>query len=94
MPLIDFSQIEELLQELPGWSVEHGRQELRREYTFQSFAHSLDFVNKLGAVATKLDHYPDIDIRWNVVRICTTSRSAGGLTENDFTLAKEIEALA
>jgi 4a-hydroxytetrahydrobiopterin dehydratase len=39
----------------------------------------------------KQNHHPDIDIRWNTVTLVLSTHSAGGLTENDFKLAKEID---
>ena len=39
------------------------------------------------------NHHPDIDIRWNKVRLALSTHSEGGLTRNDFALAAEIEAL-
>ena len=39
------------------------------------------------------DHHPDIDIRWNQVRLTLTTHSAGGLTEKDLTIAEQFDAL-
>ena len=54
----------------------------------------MDFVNKIGAIAQKMDHHPDIFIHsWNKVKISNSTHSAGGVTQNDFDLAKKIELI-
>jgi len=57
------------------------------------FAAALAFVNAVGAAAEAVDHHPDIDIRWNKVRLVLTTHSAGGLTVLDVALAAAIDRL-
>ena len=57
------------------------------------FAGALAYVNAVGTLATKADHHPDIDIRWDTVTLRLTTHSAGGLTQKDLDLAREIDAL-
>jgi 4a-hydroxytetrahydrobiopterin dehydratase len=57
------------------------------------FAGSLDYVNRVAALAEAADHHPDIDIRWDTVTLRLSTHSAGGLTEKDLGLAAEIDAL-
>jgi 4a-hydroxytetrahydrobiopterin dehydratase len=67
--------------------------ELVTKHTSDDFAGSLAFVNAVGALAEAADHHPDIDIRWNVVRLALTTHSDGGLTAKDLDLAAQIDAL-
>lgn len=60
----------------------------------KDFADSLDYVNRVGALAEEADHHPDVDIRWNVVTLHLSTHSAGGITEADLSLARRIDALA
>ena len=54
----------------------------------------MDFVNKLGAEAEKMDHHPDIYIHsYNKVKITVSTHSENGVTAKDFTLAGKIENL-
>ena len=53
----------------------------------------MEFVNEVAALAEEANHHPDIDIRWNKVTLVLTTHSEGGLTQNDFDLAKKIDAL-
>jgi len=55
---------------------------------------AIDFVNKVAQEAEKMDHHPDIDIRWNKVKLVLSTHSAGGLTNNDFMLATKVDKLA
>jgi 4a-hydroxytetrahydrobiopterin dehydratase len=51
-------------------------------------------VNRVGALAEKAGHHPDIDIRYNKVRLGLVTHDAGGLTARDFELAAEVDRLA
>lgn len=77
---------------LPNWRIETS--ELVRTFQFKDFPTALQFVNRVGALAEVAGHHPDIDIRYNRVRLSLTTHDAGGLTEKDFGLAGRIERLA
>jgi 4a-hydroxytetrahydrobiopterin dehydratase len=55
---------------------------------------SLAFVNKVGELAEKAGHHPDIDIRYNRVRLALVTHDAGGLTAKDFDLAASADTIA
>ncbi|HXY27543.1 MAG TPA: 4a-hydroxytetrahydrobiopterin dehydratase [Acidimicrobiales bacterium] len=57
------------------------------------FGAALEFVNAVGAAAEAANHHPDIDIRWNKVRLTLTTHDAGGLTLLDLALAAAIDRL-
>ena len=84
MPLTD-AEISTRLKSLPDWKVESG--ELTRPFTFKDFVGSLAFVNDIGELAEKAGHHPDIDIRYNKVRLALVTHDAGGITAKDFDLA-------
>ena len=84
-------QIKTRLRALRGW---HQRGlEIIKVYEHKDFVRAMGFVNSVALLAEKANHHPDIDIRWNKVSIALSTHSAGGLTEKDFALAEEIEAL-
>ena len=78
-------EIQSKLVSVPDWQVESG--ELVRTFLFKDFLGSLAFVNKVGAAAEAAGHHPDIDIRYNKVRLALVTHDAGGITEKDFDLA-------
>ena len=92
MPPLNNAEIASRLGALAGWKVESG--ELTRTYTFKDFLASLAFVNKVGEAAEKAGHHPDIDIRYNRVRLGLVTHDAGGLTAKDFDLAAVADKLA
>jgi 4a-hydroxytetrahydrobiopterin dehydratase len=59
----------------------------------RDFAAALEFVNAVGAAAEAANHHPDIDIRWNTVRLALTTHDSGGLTRFDLALAATIDRL-
>jgi 4a-hydroxytetrahydrobiopterin dehydratase len=76
---------------MPLWSLESG--ELVRHCTFENFVAAMQFVNAVAELAEGAGHHPDIDIRYNRVRLALVSHDAGGLTERDFDLAAAIDGL-
>ncbi|MEW4569002.1 4a-hydroxytetrahydrobiopterin dehydratase [Tautonia sp. JC769] len=79
------------LATVPGW--EHVGDMLVRTWQFASDRRGLEFVNQAWAVADRLKHYPEIVLSYRTVRIEVNSRDAGGLTDRDFQLATELNAL-
>jgi 4a-hydroxytetrahydrobiopterin dehydratase len=80
------------LANLPGWQIEAG--ELVKTFQFKDFRASLHFVNQVGELAEAAGHHPDIDIRYNRVRLALVTHDAGGLTGKDFDLAGRAQKLA
>ena len=92
MPAFSPEEIAAHLGALPGWRIENG--ELTRTFSFKDFIASLAFVNRVGEIAEKAGHHPDIDIRYNRVRLNLVTHDAGGLTAKDFDLAAAADRLA
>jgi len=84
-------QVAAQLKSTKGWK--RTGDEIRRTFVHKDFARAMGFVQSVALLAEKMNHHPDIDIRWNKVLLVLSTHSAGGLTEKDFTLAKEINAL-
>ena len=91
MPLLDKDEVQERLNSLPDWKEQHG--EIVRYLEFPDFVMAMDFVNSVAAKAEAAGHHPDIDIRYNKVRLALVSHDAGGLTQRDFDLAAAIDGL-
>ena len=92
MPAWPESEIKLRLSSLPEWQIQAG--ELTRIFIHQDFRAALAFVNKVGEQAEKAGHHPDIDIRYNKVRLSLVTHDAGGLTAKDFDLAASVDKLA
>ena len=85
-------EIQRALADLSGWKIEGVN--LKKRFEFKNFAEALDFVNRVGERAEAADHHPDIYFGWGYAEFSVTTHDTGGLTHNDFELAKEIENLA
>jgi 4a-hydroxytetrahydrobiopterin dehydratase len=76
----------------PGWQEVDGA--LQREFSFGGFDEALDFVNRVGALAERENHHPDIAIAYDRVTLRWWTHSAGGITDRDRELAELSAALA
>lgn len=66
-------------------------QTLCRTFKFKGFLNSIAFVNHITRIAQNLNHYPDIDIRFDQVTLTLTTHDAGGITETDFSVARQCD---
>jgi len=91
MEHLSIKEIHDRLMELEGW--EMTGHEIVKEFNFNDFKEAMDFAQKVGEEAERLHHHPDIFIRYNKVTLTLTTHDAGGLTHEDFKLARIIEQL-
>ena len=84
-------EIKESLNQLNDWK--HEDKFLRKSFEFKNFADALEFINRIGEIAEKADHHPDITFGWGYAKIELTTHDTGGLTHNDFDVAKEIDEI-
>jgi 4a-hydroxytetrahydrobiopterin dehydratase len=84
-------EIRQRMASLPGWKFADDA--LIREYTFLDFAAAFGFVTRLALMAEKANHHPDIDIRYNRVRLALISHDSGGVTARDIGMANEINKI-
>lgn len=92
MATLSDEEIATALEGLPGW--EHAGGEIAKQYGFDGFPDAIAFVVRVAGAADAADHHPDIDIRYNKVRLALSTHSAGGITDKDVVLAGQIEQLA
>lgn len=91
MTIVDSSARDRFLASTPGWDL--NQETISKTFVLADFGAAMGFVTRLALLAEVADHHPDIDIRWNKVRIALTTHDQGGLTEKDLSLAAAIEAL-
>ena len=92
MSILTPETVQERLRSLPQWKLEG--KEIVRQYQFTDFAAAMVFVNQVAEMAEKAGHHPDIDIRYNKVRLGLVSHDKGGLTERDMRMAQTIDSLS
>jgi len=90
MELLSDTDIESRVAALDGW--ERDGDAIVKTFELSDFVGSVEFVRKLVEPAEELGHHPDLSISWNKVTVSITTHAAGGLTENDFVLARRIDS--
>ncbi len=91
MGLLSEDDIGTELARLPDWT--RAGASITREVTLADFRAALLYVGAVGYLAEQASHHPDVLIQWNRVTLTLSTHSAGGLTEGDFALARQISAL-
>jgi 4a-hydroxytetrahydrobiopterin dehydratase len=85
-------QVADALETLPGWSGDTTG--IHRTLECASFPAAIAVVDAVALLAEAADHHPDIDIRWRTLHFTLSTHDAGGVTELDLNLAREIDAAA
>jgi 4a-hydroxytetrahydrobiopterin dehydratase len=85
MQKLEEKGLQDAVAKLPGWGLEDGK--LLRDFVFTDFIAAMAFVNRIAEVAERVGHHPDIDIRYNKVRLGLVTHDAGGITAKDVEMA-------
>jgi 4a-hydroxytetrahydrobiopterin dehydratase len=89
MSVLQKRDVETRLADLPGWK--RHDDDIRKKYEFSGFSEAMVFVNRVAALAEAADHHPDIEIKYNRVRLALSTHSEGGVTQKDLDLAAQID---
>ncbi|RJQ83651.1 4a-hydroxytetrahydrobiopterin dehydratase [Amycolatopsis panacis] len=89
--LLSDSAADEAVRTLSGWHRE--AETIVRTVELPSFPAAIEVVDRVAELAEAADHHPDIDIRWRTLTFRLSTHYLGGLTERDFALARQIDAL-
>ena len=83
--------LKQFREQLDGeWKVVEGHH-LEKNYKFDNFREALDFTNRVGEIAEKENHHPDIFLTWGKVGLKLWTHNIDGLSENDFILAAKVD---
>jgi 4a-hydroxytetrahydrobiopterin dehydratase len=85
------AEIERHLREVAGWSLVDGS--IEKTFRFDDYPLTMAFVNAAAWIAHREDHHPDIAFSYDRATIRFNTHSVGGLSENDFICAAQVEAL-
>lgn len=92
MPPMSSEETNQYLSRVLDWELVENKK-IKKVYKFKTFKNSLEFVNKVAAVAEVEQHHPTITIIYNKVRITLSTHAIGGLSQNDFIMAAKIDQL-
>ena len=81
--------VRETVNESKDWR--ESNQKLERTFKFKDFNDSIDFVNKVAKIAETQNHHPDIEIKYNKVKISITDHEKGGVSDKCHKLVKSID---
>jgi 4a-hydroxytetrahydrobiopterin dehydratase len=94
-PSLTDTEIAVLRPQVPGWSVtsKDGVQRIERTFRFPDFKAAMAFADRVGELAEREGHHPDLHIGWGRVTVETWTHAIGGLHRNDFILAAKTDQL-
>ena len=92
MAKLSGDEVQQGLSKLDGWDREGD--EIVKEFGFDGFGDAVAFVVRLAFRAEKANHHPDMDVRYNRVRVALSTHSEGGITDKDLALAGEADTAA
>lgn len=81
-------EIKHYLSQLSNWQLNNGK--IEREIKVKDFRAALDLANRIGEIAEREDHHPDLTVSWGLLKISIFTHAIKGLSENDFILAAKI----
>ena len=96
IPSFDLKEIHKYLKKVDGWDVKKTEDEtyfLEKKFNFDNFLKSQKFVNKVGDIAEKEGHHPDIVFGWGYAKIQIFTHKIKGLVESDFILAAKVDKI-
>jgi 4a-hydroxytetrahydrobiopterin dehydratase len=94
-PHLSRADIDNLLRQVEGWTVEEagGHLRLAKVFKFKGFMPGVELVNRIAPVAEAEKHHPDLLVTYGSVTVWLWTHAAGGITQNDFILAAKIDRL-
>lgn len=92
-PSLPKEKIERLLAEHRGWELIEDKKILK-EFKFKDFVEAKYFLDMISVIAEEQGHHPTLTLIYNKLKVTLTTHAAGGLTENDFIMARAIDEIA
>ncbi|WP_394833521.1 4a-hydroxytetrahydrobiopterin dehydratase [Pendulispora rubella] len=94
---LDDAAVDAWLGKHPGWqralTAKDAKAAIVKEFGFKDFSTALGFVVRVGCVAERRDHHPDVELGWGRARVLWSTHDAGGITRLDLELAEATDGL-
>jgi 4a-hydroxytetrahydrobiopterin dehydratase len=91
MSVLSQNEIMKRISGLKGWYLD--KDAIRRDWVLDDFKSALRFINRVGDLAEKHNHHPEIYNVYNKVSLRFNTHSANGITAKDFAIAEDINHL-
>lgn len=82
------------LGDIPGWELNTDATKIRREFMFKNWKQAFAFATRLSELAEQEKHHPDLELGWGYCHVTLQTHAIGGLHNNDFIMATQINLLA
>jgi len=89
--LIDQNQLDYFIEKNPSWIIDNKM--IKKEFKFDNFIEAFGFMSRVALLSEKMDHHPNWQNTYNIVKIELTTHDKGGITNNDIKLAESIDKL-
>ena len=96
IPSFNLEEIHKYLKKIDGWNVLKDSEKnfyIEKEFKFKDYNKSEEFIIRVGKIAEKEGHHPDINFGWGYAKIKISTHAIKGLAESDFVLAAKIDKL-
>ena len=90
-PPITGHELEHLIGHTAGWEVVDGQ--LTKTFQFEDHYQTMAFANAVAWVSHREDHHPELVVGYNSCKVSYSTHSVGGLSENDFICAANVDHL-
>lgn len=78
----------------PDWKISEDAIHIRRKLNCKTFSAAVERINQIAEIAEAQQHHPDLHLTgYRHLEIVLTTHAIGGLSENDFILAAQIDML-
>lgn len=97
IPAFTEEQINEFKSKVKNWEIkknEKGHFYLSKDFKFDNFEKSLNFINEVSQIAETENHHPDLKFGWGYANIVIFTHAISGLAESDFVLAAKIDEIS
>ena len=88
--MVDAALLRRASRELPAWQL--AGEEIVGRWRFPDFSSALAAAVRVGALAERADHHPELRVAWGLLEVRLTTHAAKALTERDLDLAAAIQA--
>ena len=92
-PKMQVQDIFDNLDKINNWKLNDDKEMIFKKFSFKNFKMTLDFINKVGKIAEKEGHHPDISFGWGYCLVMIHTHAIKGISFNDFILASKIDLI-
>ncbi len=85
------TEINELIKKHLGWTFDKENMFIIKDYELKGYYKTILFVNQIAWIAQKLNHHPDLEVKFGKVKVKYQTHDVDGISDLDFKAASEID---